>query len=750
MPGPNIHISSMRHAAEGLGRGFVPAGSDRIDPHWVGTDPKQLAGILKANPNFASLGAVGPDLFFFLPDFRDNHGIPISSVLVTVLDFLKGLYDTLDPFMSKWEHYLGPISEDTGEEMSRLTGGMSETVGNISGELSSILITALEDFITQQSDWWSFFSLGLNQGFDEQAYFWSDMLHYRNTGQFARALWRNAEKVNSDQARAYALGYMTHVGTDVTGHAFVNSISGGPFRLHWQRHHLVENHMDAFWYLRDSLGPRAGDQYPQLTESALYYDIAFQDRTFNPVLRPAYPTGGTMRENWERKRMLDIDSSLPDVVGNVLLQSMIDVFYQGGKHPKILRDNDGKPSADLIAQAYSLLFEYLKLVTVDGCAHEPPDPPDVFPNLDFPTMSDPAGDSAPGGGGGGGGGSDGNFWDDLLSFLLSVAEVIAYIAEVAAYLATLPWAIAADITTYPLRLGLYYALELPLFHMLKDFRSVLVMTGYMLPMDDEITTTLVHVGLTDPQAFNVLLANIGDTFGGVLPAGVGNPDQTFRDPNYPHSHPSDEFRHPWDYPASPPDLPDELPLTTAGPHAALVSPAILFGGTGTDAVLRDRFENAATPSDADAAGLDVTPQKHLGDAVAFSEYICWLESRTPQQPDGTVVPLVEWNLDADRGYGYHCWDWNRKPDSPGSPAQPDPEGNLFNQPCTWPSQADQSLDPAAPANWNPNVPLQIHFVGPDLVDPGCQPVGANSGPPVPRSLKLPKRSTRRLPKRSPK
>ena len=733
MPGPYIHISSMLHTGEQMADGYRPPRSERIHPNWVGADPKQLAAILKAHSNFASLGAIGPDLFFFLPDFRDKFGIPISSVLVIVLKFLRTLYATLDPFLSKWEHYLGPISEDTGEEISRLTGGMSETVGNISGELSSILITALEDFITQQKDWWEYFSLGLNQGFDEQSFMWSDMLHYRDTGQFGRTLWRNADKVNSDQARAYALGYITHIGTDVTGHAFVNAISGGPFRQHWQRHHLVENHMDAFWYLKDSLGPKSGDQYPQLTESALYFDIAFQGDAGDSVPRPGYPTGDTMRENWERKRMLNIDSSLPDVVGNVVLQSMMDVFYQGGPHPKILRDNDGRPSAELIAEAYSLLFEYLKLVTVDGFSHEPPPPPDVFPNLDFPTLSDPAGDSAPGGGGGGGG-DGGSFWDDVLSFILSVIAVIAYIAEVALYLATLPWAILADLTTYPLRLGLYYALELPLFHMLKNFRSVLVMTGYMLPMQDEIASTLMHIGLTDSQGWQALLASLGDVFGGIVPPGLGNPDQTFRDPNYPHAHPDDEFRHPWDYPAPPPKVPSEQPLTTAGPHPALVSPEVLFGGTGTDPILRDRFETAAGPPDADAAGLAVTPHQHLGDAVAFSKYMVWLESRTPTQPDGTKIPLVEWNLDADRGYGYHCWDWNRQPNSP----QPDPEGYSFNQPCTWPSQSDHSLDPAAPTIWNSNVPLKIHWV--ETPDPGCN--DGNLPAPNPRA---PRRAPGRRP-----
>lgn len=733
MPGPYIHISSMRHTAAGLARGFRPKGSERINPEWLGPDPKQLASLMNAHPNFAALGAIGPDLFFFLPDFRDQHGVSISSVLITVLDFLEGLYDAVDPYISKWEHYLGPISEDTGEEISRLTGGLSETVGDITGELSSILITALEDFVTQQADWWSFFSLGLNQGFDEQAYFWSDMLHYRDTGQFARAIWKNADAADSDEARAYALGYITHIGTDVTGHAFVNSISGGPFRLHWQRHHLVENHMDAFWYLRDSAGPRLGDNYPQLTESALYYDIAFQEGGTAPVMRPSYPTGKTMRENWERKRLLDIDSDLADPIPDILLQSMIDVFYQDGKHPRILRDNDGRPSGDLIAEAYRLFFRYLKLATVDGFAHEPPEPPDVFPNLDFPTLSDPAGDEAPGGGGDDGG----SFWDDLLDFILSVIAVIAYIAEVAAYLATLPWAILADLVTYPLRLGLYYALELPLFHMLKAFRSVLVMTGYMLPMEDEIATTLVHIGLTNPQSFQTLLASIGDIFGGILDQAPES-NQTFRDPNYPHAHPGDEFHHPWDYPPPPPELPVELPLTTAGPHPALVSPAVLFAGTGTDPSLRDRFEAAATPHDADVTGLDVQPHNHLGDAVAFSEYLIWLESRSPKQRGGEV-PVVEWNLDSDRGYGYHCWDWNRKPDTPATPAQPDPEGFRFNQPCTWPSQSDQSLDPAAPPNWNPNAPLQVHWVAPGGQDPGCIEQGENRRPPVVGIARSPRR-----------
>ena len=317
MPGPYIHIGAMRHAARSLAdKPYAPRRSKRINPRWTGLDVSDLGKIMREHPNYAALGAIGPDLCFFLPDFRDVNGFPLSSVLVKVLEYLDEVYSALDPYISKWEHYLGPISEDNAEEMSRLTGGLSETVGDIAGELSSILISALEDFFVKQKDWWEYFSLGLNHGWDEQAYLWSDMLHYRATDEFARTLWAKADLTGSDAARAYALGYVSHVATDVTAHAFVNTISGGPFRLHWQRHHLVENHSDAFWYLvdPDPDGPRTLGGYEQITESALYFDIAFKDGSGDAVARPTFPTGHSLRDNWVRKRRLDIDSDLGDPI----------------------------------------------------------------------------------------------------------------------------------------------------------------------------------------------------------------------------------------------------------------------------------------------------------------------------------------------------------------------------------------------------------------------------------------------------
>ena len=721
----------MRATAEALSRRkFRPVAdpqdqdiNPRINPEWTGEDTEALGKLMKDHPNFACLGAIGPDFFFFVPDFRDKFGVPLSSILVEISRFIQNLYDELDPYISKYEKYLGPISEDNAEEMSRLTGGLSESVDNIAGELKGILINALEGFAVQQVNIFEFFSLGLNRGYDEQGYLWSDMLHYRQTGQFGRALWERANQypdpADRDKAKAYVLGYLTHMGTDVTGHPFVNSVAGGPYRLHWQRHHLAENHMDAFWYLKDILRPGSGNQYPQLTESALYYDIAFAGETNAPVNRPSYPTGGTLRDNWKRRRLLDLDSELASPIAELLYNAISDVFYKDDKHPKILRGDDGKPDAQLIGETYNLLFKFLKLTTVDGFGHERPEPPDVYPNLQFPTLSDPQ-ESAPDNGGSGG--DDSNWWDDVLDFILSVIKVLAYIAEVAAYLATLPWAILADTITYPLRLGLYYALELPLFHMFKHFRAVLVMSGYLMPMEDEIAIGLVHIGIPDALAFQSVLDDIGDIFPGF---DQGEVETTpYPDNRYPHlTNEEREWKQPWKYPF------DELPErcgTISSPYARFATPEVLFVPVPTDPTIRYVLETAPDPAAVSSIGSLLTPTRHLGDAVSFSSYLVWLHSRdNPQPHDDEEVRLVDWNLDSDRGYGHHCWDWNRKTEV----SFLDQDGYSYGEPCTWPQQADPPADNRANpgiAQFNPTVPLKVHWTGPDpnqpgksLPDPGC-------------------------------
>jgi len=120
--------------------------------------------------------------------------------------------------------------------------------------------------------------------------------------------------------------------------------------------------------------------------------------------------------------------------------------------------------------------------------------------------------------------------------------------------------------------------------------------------------------------------------------------------------------------------------------------------------------------------------------VSFSKYVIWLATRSALPAHGVDVTdfthyssrgplpdcppgLVDWNLDSDRGYGYHCWDWNRHQDAdPGKlhdKQHQDPNSHWFTDPCTWPPQAASWCLPA----YKDKEPLLLHWV--DREDPGC-------------------------------
>ena len=122
----------------------------------------------------------------------------------------------------------------------------------------------VESLITQMEDIFGLLTSGTQAGYEDSAFFWSDAFHYRKTYHFARTLYKNA--LNADamktdvnepsrvpKQQAFALGWISHCAADVAGHPFTNAKVGGPYRTHWQRHHVVENHMDALVY-RDKHG----------------------------------------------------------------------------------------------------------------------------------------------------------------------------------------------------------------------------------------------------------------------------------------------------------------------------------------------------------------------------------------------------------------------------------------------------------------------------------------------------------------
>lgn len=757
MPSFYIHMSVADHVASLLSEldewpiGIGTFGSN----HVAGPDPKRLAGIAQTHSNYYALGAIGPDLFFLLPDFRSIAGVKAGNTLVGVADFVNDLMTWVDEWiLDWWEPTFGPFAQNLEEAVSRLTGDMSTQVGNVLGALSSLTVRAAMTLGSVTNDWFGLFSLGHNEGFDNRDFLWSDMLHYRKTSQFGQVLWQIADRWESradpndpaaienarlwtDRLRAYALGYISHIATDVTGHPFTNEKSGGPFRTHWQRHKVVENHMDARVYDNEH---GTDSDWSQLTGSALHYHVAFAQNGAS-VARPTLPAKKpTIRNLHERRRLLDLSSELPIEVATLLYEALGEAYVNSAVNdhptkssPKILA-GDGRPTPDAIQDTYAFLFRYLRHVMLDGYWHEKPLPPELFPNLDFPLATDPA-DEAP------------NAADedlDLLDLLLAVIRLCLFLVAVAIWILTLPVGILLDAATFGPRNAVYYGIELPIYYMTLALRRLLVMTGYLMPTKDEIEVNLTRLGVGPRDLFLATLEAMGDTLINLddaeltalgakaeqMARNLGRnpqdvlaellaevdlsqrpPDEPSPDQEFPRQHEDCEHFHPWRYPTKS----AELASTTAGPYERGDDADLLIQRSMPgDASIRSLYEKSSDPDNTEAISRSqMTREVHLGDPIHFSAYLIWQLTRT-EPLNEEISRMTDWNLDADRGYAWKCWDWNRFPKEAGLFFK-DTEDNLVLWPCTPPSQFKK--EHGAPMH-DPAKPLLIHWA--DTEDPHCK------------------------------
>ncbi|MFN8002221.1 MAG: hypothetical protein U0X75_14530, partial [Acidobacteriota bacterium] len=75
-----------------------------------------------------------------------------------------------------------------------------------------------------------------------------NLLCWKRSGQFVKALIKNAEEEKDGRLMAYAYGYLIGYVSQVVGAPFINSIVGGPYRAQWWRHRWINNHIDAWVY----------------------------------------------------------------------------------------------------------------------------------------------------------------------------------------------------------------------------------------------------------------------------------------------------------------------------------------------------------------------------------------------------------------------------------------------------------------------------------------------------------------------
>lgn len=112
MPGWYVHLEAAHDTARRLRDGSVPS-TFAIDP----AQARVIGEHCHTWRNYLALGALGPDLFYLLPDFTDTTGQVIRQVVRWALD----VWEVVDSeFVSTWERWIGPISTNNAVRRRRL------------------------------------------------------------------------------------------------------------------------------------------------------------------------------------------------------------------------------------------------------------------------------------------------------------------------------------------------------------------------------------------------------------------------------------------------------------------------------------------------------------------------------------------------------------------------------------------------------------------------------------------------------
>lgn len=623
MPGPITHLIVQQRLAERLRRTAISM-----------KQPPDLADLLATDPcsPYAGFGSMGPDFLFF--SMREYPG-PLGDLT----NFLFDAYDALEPFIEFYEENVKPIADAIDDVTTFIDetffAGVFGDLGALIDAISTTAMTAIGSVITGNIDLFYPFYPKVQSGAPENEWYWFDFLHYRRTGQFCERLWDIATAAGDKNLQRYVLGYASHIGTDVVGHPFVNSIVGGPYRMHWKRHKLVENWIDAY----------ARNFYPDSPGTIACLNLTSDDTYVSNAINGSY----------YYRLCAFPDEKLPPELGSMILQAM-DEVYSGMPHPVTF-------SFDDLDDTYRLWLMWFKRVTSFGSMHPPtPVPPPGSAAAGLVTDYVSGLPSFPGGGGGGGGG--GGF--SILAIFAAILEFVKWLLETILY--TITWIVThiVDIALLPITEALallkwlLYQAHKGVYQIYDNLRFTLVLGGYFMPEPQDL--------LKEPWRRALLNTSFVSLTGG---GGFVSPCV------YPHKQVEHYLfdvntlkstEHHFRYPTTPVELPftEALPLPLYG----VFPEAFITGSFAFDPVIEALYD-CRGPYDLSVADGKFTPndcnERTTGDPAWTHEvdqstwstaqfgncmnFSARLILRFLNQP--AVMP--DFNLDGDRGYGWKTW-----------------------------------------------------------------------------------------------
>ncbi|MCK5137804.1 MAG: hypothetical protein KAR19_18605 [Bacteroidales bacterium] len=579
---------------------------------------ERIAGdIMESHQGISNLGAIGPDIFFWAPDYP-------------VIDKLFDFYEVYESIVKKYEDITAPIREvketvgDAAEEVvgslapstvdlirlaiSRIKDTSRDIKRSVAGELFAGLL-GINDLFSEiglipdlTHELFTSFApelqkqINSGQAMEASSWYWFDMLHYRRTGNFTQSLLDGA---TSGKQRAYAYSYLSHVATDTVGHAYVNQIVGGPYRMDVQRHALAENYMDTW---------------------------AFDD-FFNESVSK------TLLERLD----LPAPSNLPAEIINLLNGSLHGTYANSQPNnlqaPPFLTESE----IDTTYSRFYKVMEWMSKFTIerpdppfdnvldilsealDDLLESPPNPPSVPSDLGTCSLGEifsfgltsSSRDCYE------------NFFEEAKRYVEYLGELLIWTLETLLDLIDL---ILATLLALPVTalLALLYGIQLICYQLFKHVNMITSEFGLTYP-DRELLQT--SVGIT---SITTIL-------------NCGNP---FKYPMMKESNRSHLIC---------PLSQAEDPTTAADfhPSSSDVNPRVFI--TEKPFNLNNLNAYAASPSPMHTREIE-KDEKQIGNAVDFTK---WLISRaTDPNASNAEKDLLktDWNLDSDRGYGYKNWE----------------------------------------------------------------------------------------------
>lgn len=578
-----------------------------IDKLRASTNPsvRNIGEIMYRNRQAAVLGCIGPDLFFWSPDYE------IVRIPYKFYENFKWAIDLYNNTIGKVKEAIdamGEAAEDVVEKLApatlelikKLISEIKETSGLLKSTLSTGLFVGVfeaYDFLTRP---WELPSLThslfdmfvppLQNGKNEPGWYWFDMLHYRRTGKFAQNLLRLA---GSDEVKlAYAYGYLTHIAADTVGHPFVNQVVGGPYRMHPQRHAACENFIDSWKF---------HEQY-----------------------------GESINEKLHEK--LNLPGSLPAGLPEFLHKAFLDTYPAEEPHPTLIN----KPEGHLTVKDINTTYEVFRFVSevLGGMYVKPPEEPfdgvldvlnDALERFEAPPSPPPSRGVC-------------SIWDILSfgltersrecykNFVEAIGEWLEWLGELIVWtfetiLHLLDFLLAALLSLpITVAMAILYGIQLALYSLYRSLRSTLVLVGLLYPEPDELQTSHARNMITPYQCQ-------------IAP---------FKRYPHVHSHTLNNLQCPVETVETPGTAPAWYP------HDPSITPNKFISEEPFSLDNVVRYATAKTPQETrQTQGSEAA----IGNAIDFAT---WLISNANVSQTERVV-YTDWNLDSDRGYGYKCW-----------------------------------------------------------------------------------------------